>query len=181
MRICTSLILVTLVLCGSTSGAAERSATVVGSRIRVAYQRTESTLLLDAKSTAAAFGWQAKVVRPGKLLTLCRDEKGGACIPVRLVDGKFLTKNGELFVEAAVLARALGFSFEDRDNRVTLRRGLKIADSDIPAYHAVWGKGRGFRVGQTLPDIPLYDMSGREVRFSRFLGKQYIIYCWASW
>lgn len=42
-------------------------------------------------------------------------------------------------------------------------------------------KGRGFKVGETLPDIPLYDMDGKEVCFSKYLGKQYILYCWASW
>ena len=51
----------------------------------------------------------------------------------------------------------------------------------VPSYNAEWGEGRGFRPGQTLPDIPLTDMQGREVRFSQFLGKRYIIYCWASW
>lgn len=50
-----------------------------------------------------------------------------------------------------------------------------------PAYNAEWGKGRGFEVGQTLPDIPLYDLNGKEVRFSKFLGKQCIVYAWASW
>ena len=43
-----------------------------------------------------------------------------------------------------------------------------------------WPKDRGFNVGQTVPDIPLYDMKGNEVRFSRYLGKQYILYVWAS-
>lgn len=48
-------------------------------------------------------------------------------------------------------------------------------------YNSPWPKGRGFEVGQTVPDIPLYDMQGNEVRFSSYLGKQYILYCWASW
>lgn len=40
---------------------------------------------------------------------------------------------------------------------------------------------RGFEPGQTLPDIALTDLEGREVRFSDFLGKQYLLYGWASW
>ena len=44
-----------------------------------------------------------------------------------------------------------------------------------------WPEGRGFEVGQTLPDIPLINMEGDEVRFDQFLGKRYIVYCWASW
>ncbi|MGF1581816.1 MAG: TlpA family protein disulfide reductase [Gemmataceae bacterium] len=55
------------------------------------------------------------------------------------------------------------------------------SDQRDPAYNAEWGQGRGFRVGQTLPDIPLYDLDGKEVRFSKYLGKQYIVYAWASW
>ena len=50
-----------------------------------------------------------------------------------------------------------------------------------PGYNAQWGRGRGFRKGDTLPDIPLVDVAGNEVRFSQFLGKRYILYCWASW
>ncbi len=50
-----------------------------------------------------------------------------------------------------------------------------------PGITTQWPKGRGFGVGQTVPDIPLYDMKGNEVRFSRYLGKQYILYVWASW
>jgi hypothetical protein len=53
--------------------------------------------------------------------------------------------------------------------------------AEVPAYNAPWPKGRGFGVGQTVPDIPLINLKGEEVRFSRFLGKQYIVYCWASW
>ncbi|MEM7013187.1 MAG: hypothetical protein AAF585_17075 [Verrucomicrobiota bacterium] len=40
---------------------------------------------------------------------------------------------------------------------------------------------RGFMVGQMLPDISLTDLKGDEVRFSDFLGKQFVIYGWASW
>lgn len=40
---------------------------------------------------------------------------------------------------------------------------------------------RGFEIGQTLPDIPLLNLEGEEVRFSEFLGQQYVLYGWASW
>jgi peroxiredoxin len=40
---------------------------------------------------------------------------------------------------------------------------------------------RGFEKGQTLPDISLINLEGEEVRFSDFLGKQYVLYGWASW
>ncbi|MEM9283590.1 MAG: hypothetical protein AAGA96_17345 [Verrucomicrobiota bacterium] len=53
--------------------------------------------------------------------------------------------------------------------------------TESPAYHAEWGPDRGFEPGQTVPDIPLIDLDGNEVRFDAFLGKRYIIYGWASW
>ncbi len=183
LRILTNAIIVLIIL-GTTAiwAAPQRSATIMGSNSRVPYQRKDSTLLLDANATAVAFGWQAKIVRPGQLLTLCRNESRGVCIPVQLANVKIIEMPGTLFIDAAVLARALRFTIKDSDNQVILRPGQpKITDEDIPAYNAAWGEGRGFRVGQTLPDIPLYDMTGREVRLSRFLGKQYVIYCWASW
>ena len=49
------------------------------------------------------------------------------------------------------------------------------------AYADEWQEGRGFDVGDTVPDIPLVDLDGGEVRFSEFLGKRYVLYCWASW
>ena len=48
-------------------------------------------------------------------------------------------------------------------------------------YAQTWPEGRGFEVGNTIPDIPLVDLEGNEVRFSKFLGKRYVLYCWASW
>ena len=76
----------------------------------------------------------------------------------------------------------VGFAINDRPENVSLRSGrADSAAGQLPAYHATWENNRGFQVGQTLPDIPLFDMQGREVRFSNFLGKKYILYCWASW
>lgn len=48
-------------------------------------------------------------------------------------------------------------------------------------YAQTWPEGRGFEVGDTIPDIPLVNLEGDEVRFSEFLGKRYVLYCWASW
>ena len=48
-------------------------------------------------------------------------------------------------------------------------------------YTSDWPEGRGFGIGNTVPDIPLVDLEGNEVRFSKFLGKRYVLYCWASW
>lgn len=173
----------------SSSFADENFATVEGSSKRISLKRLDSRLFLDARQTAKAFGWIAKVVKlPNKegqngLLTLCRDEQGGLCIPIRLGKVRFLDYLKGFFVEATALAKALRFEVVEKDGKVTLRRlGKGVStDADVPAYNADWGKGRGFQAGQTVPDIPLYDLNGRETRFSQFLGKQYILYCWASW
>jgi hypothetical protein len=173
----------------SSALADENFATVEGSSSRVSLKRHDSRLFLDAGQTAKAFGWIAKVVKLPKqegqngLLTLCRDEQGGLCIPIRLGKVKFIDYLKGFYVEATPLAKALRFEVVEKDGKVTLRPLGKAvsSDSDIPAYNADWGKGRGFRAGQTLPDIPLYDLNGQETRFSQFLGKQYILYCWASW
>ena len=173
----------------SSAFAEQNFATVEDSSARVSLKRHDSRLFLNAKETAKSFGWIAKVVKLPKktgqngLLVLCRDEQGGLCSPVRLGKVRFLNETDGYFVEATALAKAFRFEAVEKDGRVTLRRlGKRVAtDSDIPAYNADWGQGRGFRAGQTLPDIPLYVLNGRETRFSQFLGKQYILYCWASW
>lgn len=167
----------------SSATAAEKTASVAGSSEKVRVARVDSTLLFHLDDTAKAFGWEPKTVTPGKLLVLCKGGDDGLCVPVHI--GKLTTRKTPegLFVEATALAEALRFEIVKTGDAVTLRpqRKASNADPDLPAYNAEWGPGRGFRVGKTLPDIPLYDLQGNEVRFSRFLGKQYIIYCWASW
>ena len=139
--------------------------------------------LLHVEQMAHEFGWQAKIVTPGKLLALCRDGREEVCVPIRLDDVETVDGQEGLFVEATRLARAMGLEVRVDDYQVSLIPSTASgrAVTDVPAYHAPWREGRGFQVGQTLPDIPLFDMQGQEVRFSAFLGKQYILYCWASW
>jgi hypothetical protein len=169
-------------MCALPAAAADPTAAIEGASAKVRLHRHNSKLLLDASETAAAFGWEAKIVTPGKLLTICRKGKiDGACIPVQLTRVASLTIEGRLFVDASVLGSSLGFRVVESGDQVTLRRENKLDAAGISAYNDTWDKGRGFRAGQTLPDIPLYDMQGQEVRFSKFLGKQYIVYCWASW
>ena len=176
------LIVVVSLMCSLPIVAAEdKTAVIVGGSAKIRIHRHRSKLLLDARETATAFGWEAKIATPGKLLTLCREGNKGACIPVQLTRVASTTIDDRLFVEATALGSSLRFTIEDRGGRVTLRREKNSNTAAISAYNDAWGKTRGFRAGQTLPDIPLYDMQGREVRFSKFLGKQYIVYCWASW
>jgi len=167
----------------STQATAADTAAVSNSDATVETRRVEDTLLLHAGQAALAFGWEAKVEQPGKLLVICRDGDDGICIPLRIDKLTTASTDDGLFVEAAALAKALRFRIAEDSGRIQLEPAAPSDDDedDLPAYNAEWGAGRGLRVGQTLPDIPLYDLQGREVRFSQFLGKQYIIYCWASW
>lgn len=155
-----------------------------GASPRVAARRINSTLLVNIDETAKSLGWVSKLVTPGKLLTLCRDGDEGVCIPIRLDRVVFQAVSNGMYVEAATVERALQIEFKDEDDDTVAfapAMGKANGDDETPAYNADWGSGRGFRVGQTLPDIPLIDLEGREVRFSEFLGKRCIIYCWASW
>lgn len=159
------------------------TATVEGSKQSVKTARSDDVLLLNAVDLAIALGQEAKVVSNGRLLTFCQTGDDGLCIPVSLRDVQSTGKGESLFVDAKVLARALRLEIDDQKTQIVIRRSTgKLNDeANIPAFNTAWGEGRGFRPGQTLPDIPLMGMDGQEVRFSHFLGKRYIIYCWASW
>lgn len=180
---CSLLLLLSGMLTAVTPArAGEPTAAVEGSESRVPFERDGSNVLLDIQKAANAFGWEAKVVTPGKLATVCRAGDAGYCVPIRLNKVASRRTSAGLFVDADALGKALGFETVERDGNVTLKRLEKPRSTpETAGYNADRGGGRGFQVGQTLPDIPLYDMDGNEVRFSRFLGKQYIIYCWASW
>ena len=116
----------------------------------------------------------------GTLVTLCR---GTVCVPFRLDSVKHRKTKDGTFIDASALGDALNFSIGMKNGAVRIIPGAGPAEGrlTVPAYHDKWGARRGFRRGQTLPDIPLYDLKGSEVRFSSFLGKKYIIYVWASW
>lgn len=159
------------------------TADVAGSTHAVRALRQGKQLLLNAADLAKATGQEAKVVSKGKLLTFCRTGENELCIPIPLRNVKTIEKDSQLYVDASALARALQLRIDDQKNRVIIRRSTaRRSDKDeVPGFNAAWGERRGFRPGETLPDIPLMDMQGREVRFSQFLGKRYIIYCWASW
>ena len=145
--------------------------------------RHENVDLLHVERTAKAFNWTVKYVGKGeqRMLVICRET---ICLPIVLKDTPHRESADGLFVDAGVLARVMGFKITRTGNGLSLsvnESEAKPQARKIPAYHDDWRPSRGFRKGQTLPDIPLVDMKGNEVRFSKFLGKQYILYGWASW
>lgn len=154
---------------------------VAGSDDRVRGIRQGQSLLVSANDVGTAFQWKVEIVRPGQLITFCRDGDDGVCIPIRLFNVAHESHNDELFVAFKGLQGPLRLKLSPSNDTILRTSTTDFTAASVSAYNSAWGEGHGFRVGQTLPDIPLMDMRGSEVRFSQFLGKQYIIYCWASW
>lgn len=150
----------------------------------VRFEREPGAVFLNCLDVAEALDFEFKVVTPERLVTFCQGGPTGICIPVRLTADNHRRAAESLFVSADALAGALRFRMNDAGESVTIvRQPLSAAGlrNETPAYNADWDRGRGFDKGDTLPDIPLVDLQGNEVRFSQFLGKRYILYCWASW
>ena len=151
---------------------------------RIRFERESNVLYLHCDDVAAALDFELKVVHPQRLVTFCQGGAAGICIPVRLTADNHRRTGTDLLIEAEALAGALRFRVRNADATVTIERQVLSDNSpeqQTPAYNANWDHGRGFGKGDTLPDIPLVDLQGNEVRFSQFLGKRYILYCWASW
>lgn len=165
-----------LVGTSAINGVCEEPTKPVG--VDVTVITSDDTTLVSAADAAKRFGWTAKEITRDVLLVLCRETDESICVPVRLKAIKTKRIEGKLYVEAAALGKVLGFNVVNGKLDFTTETGQP---SPHVAYNAEWPRGRGFNVGQTLPDIPLTDMQGHEVRFDSFLGKRYIIYCWASW
>lgn len=151
----------------------------------IRFTRDQDVLFLNAGDLALALRWELKIVDPGRLVTFCREQAGGVCIPVRLVADNHRRDGDQLLLTADVVREALRFRVVEAAGRITVLPSPASTDGGsriaIPAFNSAWGSGRGFGRGDTLPDIPLLDMAGKEVRFSQFLGRRYILYCWASW
>ncbi len=151
----------------------------------IRFERESDKVFLSCSDVAESLDFEFKVVNPERLVTFCQGGASGICIPMRLTADNHRRVGDDLFVAADALAGALRFRVHDAGETVSIaRQPLSTSDSikhETPAYNADWDKDRGFGKGDTLPDIPLVDLAGNEVRFSQFLGKRYILYCWASW
>jgi len=148
-----------------------------------AAQETVQGELVSVSRVTKELGWTFHLSESGDLLILCQETDAGICVPLMLDEVAHDSRDGELFVDAAALASAVNADIKQTPAGIRLiPRDAALRENEQQSlYHADWGTGRGFQKGQTLPDIPLFDLDGKEVRFSKFLGKQYIIYCWASW
>lgn len=150
---------------------------------QIRFHGESEILFVSGKDVAETTGFEFKTVSKS-LVTFCRDDDDGFCIPVRLSDANHRVRGGELLISAEELSKALRYSVTEAGGRIVVQKNLNRPGDDAlkPVGHiSGWGKGRGFEIGDTLPDIPLVNLDGAEVRFSRFLGKRYILYVWASW
>ena len=152
---------------------------------KLRFVRDGEMLFVSSVDVAATLQLQAKVVTPGRLLTFCREGDAGYCIPVQLTPTNHRGDNADLMLDATVVSRALSCRIIANGDVITVEKlgdlGRGESAPQGNSYNTKWPVGRGFGVGETLPDIPLVDLKGEEVRFSQFLGKRYILYCWASW
>lgn len=149
----------------------------------VRFKRSGEKLFVQAADIAEQLDLKLEIVQHGRLVTFCTADEKAICIPIRLTDGQYLLEQDTLMLAAGLVEDSLGVIFELAGDKLHMNLSDSPQDSlaPIPAYNEHWGTGRGFREGQTVPDIPLVDLDGREVRFSKFLGQRYILYCWASW
>ena len=170
--------LVGLILISPAALAQQRSESI-------RFSRDKDVLFLNAADLAKSLELELKIVDPQGLVTFCRDKDGGFCIPVRLGADNHRHDGEQLLIAADVVRKALRFKVVEVGERITIVANPQSPVSDerigAPGYNAPWEAGRGFAKGYTLPDIPLVDVTGNEVRFSQFLGNRYILYCWASW
>jgi hypothetical protein len=176
---CT-ICLLALILISKTASAAEPQEADA-----IRFLRDKKVLYLNAADVAKSLALELKIVDPQRLVTFCKTKDGGYCIPIRLVADNHRRDGEQLLLAVDVVSQALRFRVVETANKVTIvpqpARFVREGQIAAPGYNAPWGPGRGFREGDTLPDIPFADVAGNEVRFSQFLGKRYILYCWASW
>ena len=158
---------------------------LAAAQIRV--QKKEGQQYINVVDLAASRKMEAKLVSRA-LLTICSNpDDGEICIPIRLTNDNHIFEPSDssevesLFLSRESISRALQIDVKTAGGSVVLQQTKQLVTDAPPAWNAAWGKGRGFGIGQTVPDIPLTNMEGEEVRLSQFLGKRYILYCWASW
>lgn len=140
---------------------------------------------VHAVELGTAIDLEFKVVQTAKLATYCSVGEDAICIPLQLNTDNYLLQAETSYLSIDLVEEALSVTIavDGKTAVVSVEADGTPTDkaSSVAGYNADWPEGRGFRPGNTVPDIPLTVVDGREVRFSEFLGKRYILYCWASW
>lgn len=137
---------------------------------------------VSAADLAASLNMKLEVISRNNMLTFCSAGPEAICIPLRLTDTNSLRKKDAIFLQQSTVESILSVSVSVNGNSAIATPQKAASPVDLTeGYNSAWAKGRGFNLGETVPDIPLVGMEGEEVRFSEYLGKRYILYCWASW
>ena len=151
---------------------------------QIRFEKKEETLFVCGNDIAGTIEFDFKVVS-SSLVTFCKEGDNGICIPVRLTAANHRIRDNEVMLASDESSKALRHSITEDGGRIVVQKNARPRDDGgaltTAGYSSDWGQGRGFQSGDTLPDIPLVDLNGQEVRFSTFLGKRYILYVWASW
>lgn len=116
-------------------------------------------------------------------------------------------EDGELWVDAAELARATGWTLEPegmchgsrcvplppgreddlvREGRVNFTAfarhlGAPVVTSDSAGAWAIGAEPQGILAGKQAPDFELPDLDGNPHRLSDFRGRKVFLASWASW
>lgn len=159
--------------------------TQVNAQQTVSVLQQDSQQFLSCVDLAKSLNMKFEVVQEGRLATFCDTGASAVCIPVQLSEANHrIADDGSVFLLLANAKSLLPIVVSMKAGKAEVSRSSSaVGSGTLPAngYNSPWPKGRGFGVGQTVPDIPLVDMNGNEVRFANYLGKRYILYCWASW
>lgn len=137
---------------------------------------------VSAADLAASLNMKLEVIPRNNMLTFCSTGPDAICIPLRLTDANSIRKKDMTFLLQSEAESILSVSISVNGKSAIATPQKAASHVDLTeGYNSAWPTGRGFNLGETVPDIPLVGMDGQEVRFSEYLGKRYILYCWASW
>ena len=150
----------------------------------VSLLQQDSKTFLSCNDLGKVLEMDFKVVMEGKLATFCSAGPDALCIPVRLSESNHRIAADDVFLLLTDAKSILSIDVNVNAGSALVTRSSSAtmpATTASGGFNSPWPEGRGFSIGQTVPDIPLIDMNGNEVRFGNYLGKRYILYCWASW
>lgn len=149
---------------------------------RIAVTVVDGNTYVSTNDLADALKMKLEVISSGRLITFCSSGPKAICIPFRLTNTNSISRNDDTFVLQSEAESALSITMSTDGKTAIASQNQTSSTVDLSeGYNSTWPTGRGFNKGETVPDIPLVNMQGNEVRFSDFLGKRYVLYCWASW
>jgi len=128
--------------------------------------------LFPAEEIVSRAGGALKVLNDGKLAVL---GQGDRCTPVPVEGTQAVMRDGAVFVNQEVLARALRRSLTyAADGNVATLAETTLEQPEITQPFTM-------QVGQPVPDVELADLDGNRVKLSDFRGKRVAVFSWASW